>query len=178
MPSQEADRLPDFLKPGLAVIICGTAAGRRSAAVGHYYANPVNRFWKTLHAVGLTPVRLTPEEDRTVLQYGIGLTDLVKAEAGMDHEITGLAQGAVLAARLAAIVHTYAPVRLAFNGKGAGAVNRALGVKDCDWGRQPALAAFPDTSFWLLPDTSGANGRFPRLRHHWTALAEDIHPSA
>jgi len=175
----ETGLLPDLLQPGLAVIFCGTAAGTRSAALGHYYANPSNRFWETLHTTGLTPTQLVPEEDRDVLQYGIGLTDLVKTEAGMDRKIAGLSQSAALAARLQDILRTYAPVRLAFsNGKSTGAASRALGVK-VSWGRQPILPAFPDTQIWVLPSTSSANNRhFSRLRHHWTALAEDIRRSA
>ena len=60
----EADRaahvLPDVLAPDLRVVFVGTAAGARSAAVGHYYAGPGNRFWHTLHEIGLTP-RRSPE---------------------------------------------------------------------------------------------------------------------
>ena len=54
--------LPDVLRPGLRIVFCGTGAGRRSAEVGAYYAMPGNRFWPTLHAVGLTPRQLEPRE--------------------------------------------------------------------------------------------------------------------
>ena len=54
--SLPAPILPDVLEPGLRVVFCGTAPGTASARAGAYYAGPGNRFWTTLHEVGLTPV--------------------------------------------------------------------------------------------------------------------------
>ncbi|MCY4197142.1 MAG: mismatch-specific DNA-glycosylase [Rhodobacteraceae bacterium] len=165
------------LCPNLEVIICGSAAGKESARRGHYYADPSNRFWKTLHTVGLTPTEINPQDDRQVLEYGIGLTDLVKDEAGRDQEIKGLSDGEYLAARLRDLLRKYAPLRFAFNGKGKGGVNHALGIKasaKLDWGLQPALTDFPDIQIWIMPDTSGLNGHFCSLRHVWAALAQDM----
>ena len=54
--------LPDVLEPGLRIVFCGTAAGHVSARRGAYYAHPQNRFWPALHAIGLTPRRLEPED--------------------------------------------------------------------------------------------------------------------
>ncbi len=50
--------LEDLLAPGLALVVCGSAAGRRSAQLGHYYAGPGNKFWRTLARVGLTPIEV------------------------------------------------------------------------------------------------------------------------
>ena len=55
--------LPDVLESGLDLVLCGTAAGRKSAEMLAYYAKPGNRFWPTLHAVGLTPRRLHTQHD-------------------------------------------------------------------------------------------------------------------
>ena len=52
--------LPDVLAPGLRAVFCGTAAGTKSAIAGAYYAGPGNKFWPTLHAIGLTPRRFAP----------------------------------------------------------------------------------------------------------------------
>jgi G:T/U-mismatch repair DNA glycosylase len=41
--------LDDLLRIGLRLVICGTAAGERSAKLGAYYAGPGNKFWRTLH---------------------------------------------------------------------------------------------------------------------------------
>jgi TDG/mug DNA glycosylase family protein len=49
------------LAPGLDLVFCGTAPSPASFKARAYYANPGNAFWPTLHAVGLTPERLTPQ---------------------------------------------------------------------------------------------------------------------
>jgi len=79
--------LPDVLEPNLKVVFCGTAAGTASAKAGAYYAKSTNKFWRTLHSVGLTPVKLAPEQFRDVPQYGIGFTDLAQEVTGADHVI-------------------------------------------------------------------------------------------
>jgi double-stranded uracil-DNA glycosylase len=68
--------LPDYLKPGLDVVFCGTAAGRRSGQLGHYYAGRGNGFWKVLYETGMTPEILKIEQDFRITEFGIGLTDL------------------------------------------------------------------------------------------------------
>src|SRR5262245_40860419 len=85
---EETHRLPDMLREGLRLVFVGTAASTRSAAVGHYYAHPGNRFWSALHEAGLTPRRYQPGEFEQLLPLGIGFTDLNKSEAGMDHQLT------------------------------------------------------------------------------------------
>jgi TDG/mug DNA glycosylase family protein len=79
--------LPDVLAPGLSLVVCGSAAGTRSAQLRQYYAGPGNKFWPTLHEVGLTPRRLAPAEYALLLEYGIGLTDVVKDQSGPDAQI-------------------------------------------------------------------------------------------
>jgi len=70
--------LPDYLKRGLDVVFVGFNPGERSAHIGHYYAGRGNQFWNFLYESGLVPERLRPEQDRRVLEFGLGLTDLVK----------------------------------------------------------------------------------------------------
>src|SRR5690349_20224008 len=74
MPQQ----LPDYLQPGLKVVFVGFNPGERSARKGHYYAGFGNQFWNFLFESGLLPVRLGWEDDCRVLEFGIGMTDLVK----------------------------------------------------------------------------------------------------
>ena len=78
------DVLSDLLQHSLRIVLCGTAAGTTSAAERAYYAHRQNKFWKILHETRLTPELLQPHQYRSLLQHGIGLTDLVKAGAGMD----------------------------------------------------------------------------------------------
>src|SRR5262245_33040622 len=79
--------LPDVIRPGLLVVFCGTAVGAASARRGAYYAGPGNKFWPTLFEVGLTPRQLGPAEYASVIEYGIGLTDLCKIKSGSDAQI-------------------------------------------------------------------------------------------
>jgi double-stranded uracil-DNA glycosylase len=79
--------VPDLLEPGLKLVFCGTAPSRASVAAHAYYAKPGNRFWPTLHAVGLTPHRFQPQDYPHLLALGIGLTDLCKVHAGVDAEL-------------------------------------------------------------------------------------------
>mgnify|MGYP001338671653 CR=1 FL=1 len=79
--------LPDVLGPDLKIVFCGTAAGRKSAELGFYYAGNGNKFWKTLFETGLTPRLLMPSEFSELINWGIGLTDMVKDKSGMDNSL-------------------------------------------------------------------------------------------
>ncbi|GAA1764359.1 hypothetical protein GCM10009712_11070 [Pseudarthrobacter sulfonivorans] len=70
--------LPSILAPGLAVVLCGTAASEDSESRGHYYAGPGNDFWNLLYQSGLTSELLTPKRDRELIWRGLGVTDLVR----------------------------------------------------------------------------------------------------
>ena len=110
------DRLPDQLQRHLRLVFVGTAAGQRSAELGQYYAHPGNRFWRTIHEIGLTPRRYQPHEFPALLGLGIGFTDLCKAGAGMDHQ--ALKAGVDVPA-LVAKMRRYRPATIAFTSKKA-----------------------------------------------------------
>ena len=153
LPGVRPDVLPDVLGPGLRIVFCGSAAGAASARAGAYYAGPGNRFWPTLHRVGLTPRLLAPGEFRTVRRYGIGLTDLCKTESGAD---SGLSREADDAAALAAKIARHRPAVLAFNGKRAARV--FLDAASIDYGEQTRRIG--STIVHVLPSTSGAARRW------------------
>lgn len=77
-PLQDGQTLPDYLQPNLKLVFVGINPGYYSAQVGHYYARPGNLFWWGLSNSGLVDRTLTPENDAELLNYGIGLTDIVK----------------------------------------------------------------------------------------------------
>ena len=91
--SRNKHLVPDLLAPGLDLVFCGTAPSPASFKARAYYANPGNAFWATLHAVGLTPERFTPQRYPELLAWGIGLTDLNKTEYGSDHELSAQRDG-------------------------------------------------------------------------------------
>ena len=140
--------LPDVIQSGLRVVFCGTAAGARSARTGAYYAGPGNQFWETLSRVGLTPRRLAPSEYAHLPEYGIGLTDLCKLQAGSDRELRSIGFDV---GRLVGLLEEYQPLAVAFNGKKAAEI--ALDRK-VDYGEQPGLLA--SSRIFVLPSTSGA----------------------
>ena len=151
--STSPDVLPDVLGAGLRIVFCGSAAGAVSARVGAYYAGPGNRFWPTLHRVGLTPRLLAPAEFRSVLRYGIGLTDLCKTESGADADLSRQADDA---AALTAKMAQHRPAILAFNGKRAARV--FLGAETLDYGEH--VRRIGGTAIHVLPSTSGAARRW------------------
>ena len=157
--------LPDVLEPNLRVVFCGTAAGSASARAGAYYAGPGNSFWRTIHAIGLTPRQLRPQEFRELPRFGIGLTDLCKAAAGSDREV-GTAGFDVTA--LVSKLERYRPDIIAFNGKTS--AHAALEMK-VDYGLQRATLG--GCRVVVLPSTSGAARGFWD-EAYWQYLTELI----
>lgn len=145
--------LPDLLKPGLDLVICGTAAGHRSAEVGAYYAHGGNKFWRILAETDLTPRRLEPAEFLLLPEFGIGLTDLAKHYRGAD---SGLADGDLDVAGFRSKIESVRPRILAFNGKTAAGL--ALGHRSLDTGRQDVCLG--NTMVFVLPSTSGRAGGY------------------
>ena len=152
--------LPERLKPGLKLVFCGTAAGRQSALKKAYYAHGQNKFWRTLHATGLTPRLFLPEEYPELWRLGIGLTDIAKFVYGMDHQLPKHSLGKDAVEALRTRILKIAPRHLAFTSLNAG---RAVMGKKAVAGRQPERIG--DTSVWILPSPS------PLADNHW-----DIRP--
>lgn len=159
------DVLPDILQPDLALVFCGSAASRRSASRGAYYAGPGNRFWIILHKVGLTAECLAPEDYASVLKCGIGLTDLAKKKSGADSALSAKDYDR---RALAVKIERYAPRWLAFNGKRAASLFLGRPVV---YGRQEEV--FISTGIFVLPSTSGAARGFWH-EEPWWQLAEEI----
>jgi double-stranded uracil-DNA glycosylase len=160
-----AHLLPDLLVPGLHLVFCGTAPSPTSAARRAYYAGPGNRFWPILAETGLTPRPLAPEDYALLVQFGIGLTDIVKSASGVDLDIPRDAydpQG--LALRIRAV----RPRHLAFVGKNAAA--RFLGLPTARVAYGPAAAPADFPPIFVLPSTSGAARGAWDIRP-WHALA-------
>jgi TDG/mug DNA glycosylase family protein len=144
--------LPDVVAPGLDVLFCGINPSLLSAERGHHFARPGNRFWPALHLAGLTPRRLTPEEDRELLRHGLGVTNVVDRPTRTAAELSTaeLRAGAVA---LAELVARHRPGVVAVLGitawrLAAGRPRAALGPQPEPIGGVPA---------WVLPNPSGLN---------------------
>ena len=110
--------VPDVIAPDLTVLFCGINPGLYTAAVGHHFARPGNRFWPALHASGFTPRVLAPHEERELLPLGYGITNVVARATATADEVTAeeLASGGRL---LVAKVTRERPRYLAVLGIGA-----------------------------------------------------------
>jgi TDG/mug DNA glycosylase family protein len=144
--------IPDVVAPGLRVLFCGINPSLYSAAVGHHFARPGNRFWPALHGAGFTGRLLSPFEDRRLLDAGLGCTNLVeRATARADElEPVELREGA---GRLRGLVQRHRPGWLAV--LGFGAYRAAFGRPGAAAGPQPDRIGA--TAVWLLPNPSGLN---------------------
>jgi double-stranded uracil-DNA glycosylase len=148
--------LPERLRPGLKLVFCGTAAGRQSALQKAYYAHRQNKFWQTLHGIGLTPRLLTPHDNEQLWELGIGLTDIAKFSFGMDHQLPKDALGAEAVATLKARIAKAKPQILAFTSLNGG--RKVMGPKAVA-GEQPERLG--DTRVFILPSPS------PLAANHW-----------
>lgn len=158
--------LPDLLQPGLRLVFCGTAASKKSAELKAYYAKPGNKFWPTLHRVGITPTQFLPDQYRRLLALSIGLTDLCKHHAGTDAQIPPDAFDAALFVEK---IRHYQPSMVAFTSKNAARI--VLG-KQPDYGLQ--IETIGQTRLFVLPSPSGLATRFFDIAV-WRALASEIH---
>jgi TDG/mug DNA glycosylase family protein len=149
---QPGKPLPDVVAPGLDVLFCGINPSLTSAAVGRHFARPGNRFWPALHLAGLTPRRLAPAEDRELLRYGLGSTNIVDRPTRTAAELTADELRAGLAA-LADLVAGYRPRVLAV--LGVSAWRQATSRPRAALGRQPEQLGGVDT--WVVPNPSGLN---------------------
>jgi double-stranded uracil-DNA glycosylase len=162
------DKLPDQLQAKLRLVFVGTAASQRSAESGHYYAHPGNRFWRTLHEVGITPRRYAPHEFPELLKLGIGFTDLCKLGAGMNHQALAFP---VDIPGFCEKMRRYRPETIAFTSKKAASLFYRRPTKAIGLGRQPPQDDFPDV-FVLASPSGAASGSWSV--QPWQELADSI----
>jgi len=147
--------IPDVIAPGLRVLFCGINPSLYSAAIGHHFGRPGNRFWPTLYAAGFTERLLSPFEDRELLVSGYGITNLVDRATATADELTD-AELVAGAYRLERKVRRYEPECVAF--VGIAAYRTAFRRKKAKLGRQnenlgPSL-------IWSLTNPSGLNAHY------------------
>ncbi|HEY1486584.1 MAG TPA: G/U mismatch-specific DNA glycosylase [Micromonosporaceae bacterium] len=159
--------MPDVIALDLRVLICGINPGLWSAATGHHFARPGNRFWPALHRSGFTPRQFDPAEQDGLLPLGIGITNVVERGSARADELTRdeLVEGGRL---LAEKVLRFRPAWLAV--LGVGAYRGAFGHRGATVGEQPERMG--DTRIWVLPNPSGLNAHYtlPRLTEEFAAL--------
>ena len=157
--------VPDLLAPQLKLVFCGTAPSRASVAAAAYYAKPGNRFWPTLHAVGITPHRYSPQDYPQLLSLGIGLTDLCKIHSGVDSE---LPDDAFDIDAFEKKIQHHQPRIVAFTSKNAAQSYLQMPVA---YGEQSVKLG--GTRLFVLPSPSGLATRFFDIEI-WRSLADEF----
>ncbi len=145
----------DVIGPDLAVLFCGINPGLYTAAIGHHFGRPGNRFWPALHLAGFTPRQLDPSEERELLVWGYGITNIVPGATATAAELSReqLAAGAQTLVRK---VRKYRPRFLAV--VGLDAYRKAFARPKAPPGLQ--AEAIGPTRVWLLPNPSGLNANY------------------
>lgn len=156
--------MPDVIGDGLKVLFCGINPGLMTAATGHHFARPGNRFWPVLHRSGFTPRLMKPSEQGELPSYGLGITNVVARATARADELSAqeYREGGRL---LSAKVERLRPGWLAV--VGVTAYRAAFGDRKAVIG--PQERTIGDTRVWVLPNPSGLNA-------HWTAatMAEEF----
>ncbi len=134
-----------------------------SAALGHHFARPGNRFWPVLHLSGFTPRQLKPAEQRELLSYGLGLTNVVARATARSDELSAdeyREGGRLLEEKVTLLRPTWLAV------VGVTAYRSAFGDRHAKIGPQDRTIG--GARVWALPNPSGLNA-------HWTAatMAEE-----
>jgi TDG/mug DNA glycosylase family protein len=156
--------IPDVIGDGLRVLFCGINPGLMSAATGHHFARPGNRFWPVLHLSGFTERQLLPAEQDELLRYGLGITNTAARATARADELSAeefREGGRILTAK----VEKWRPTWLAV--VGVTAYRTVFNDKKARIG--PQERTIGSTRIWALPNPSGLNA-------HWTArtMAEEF----
>jgi TDG/mug DNA glycosylase family protein len=163
--------LPDVLAPDLKVLFCGINPGLYTAAIGHHFGRPGNRFWPTLHRAGFTPRLLSPYEERELLPLGYGITNVVARATAAADELSPeeyVAGGRELEAK----VRQHKPRVLAV--LGVGAYRTAFDRRGAAVGRQDETIG--GAAVWVLPNPSGLNAHYQaeQLADVFTRLRREV----
>jgi double-stranded uracil-DNA glycosylase len=157
-------RIPDVVGPGLRVLFSGINPGLWSAATGLHFARPGNRFWPALHRAGFTDRLLGPQEQWTLLERGLGITNVAARATARADELSReelIRGGEVLRTKVERLRPSWLAV------VGIGAYRTAFDRRHAVVG--PQEESLGQTGVWVLPNPSGLNAHWPAA-----ALAEEF----
>jgi len=153
----EGKTVRDVIAPDLLVLFCGINPGLYTAAVGHHFARPGNRFWPSLFAAGFTKTLLSPFEEKELLKSGYGITNVV-ARATASAELLTKEELMAGGSKLKTKVRRYRPAILAV--LGLSAFRMGFQRPKASVGRQETRIG--NTLLWVLPNPSGLNANYQR----------------
>lgn len=153
--------LPDYLRKGMKLVIVGCNPSESSVRAGHYYAGRNNLFWPTLFESGVVPEAFDYPDDRRIIEFGIGLTDLVKRPTKAVEELKreDFAEGRIV---LSQKLEEYGPRVVAFNGR---MTYEQFAQRKCRFGLQKELLY--GAQVYVLPAVTAqhAPAKADRLKH-------------
>jgi TDG/mug DNA glycosylase family protein len=155
LAAADGTTIRDIIDHDLDVLFVGINPGLYSAAIGHHFGRPGNRFWPALFAAGFTPRLLTPFEEEELLPLRLGITNMVERASARADELTAeelVAGGKVLTRK----VKRYRPRFVAL--LGVTSYRTAFGKKDANVGR--LAEPIGEAVAWLLPNPSGLNAHY------------------
>jgi len=161
--------LPDHLRKGMKLVIVGCNPTESSVRTGHYYSGRGNPFWPVLFETGVIPEPLEYRDDKRIIEFAIGLTDLVKRPTRGVEELTRVdfAEGRIV---LSQKLEEFTPRVIAFNGK---SVYEQFAQRKCKFGMQKELLY--GARVYVLPSSSGENANAQKERlAHFRKLAQLI----
>ena len=149
--------VPDLLAPNLKVLFCGINPGLYTAAIGHHFGRPGNRFWPAMFDAGFTPRLFSPYESAELLKLGYGITNLVDRATTAAAELSDeelRAGGGLLTVK----VERYKPRYVAVLGMTS--YRTAFARSEATLGLQRETLA--GAKLWVLPNPSGLNAHYTR----------------
>ncbi len=151
----EGKTVADVIGPDLRVLFCGINPGLYTAAVGHHFARPGNRFWPALHLSGFTDRLWSPFAERELLHLQIGITNVVARATAAASALTreDFIKGGQ---KLEAKVRRYHPRVVAV--LGVVAYRQAFAHPKAVIGEQ--AEGIGDARVWVLPNPSGLNANY------------------
>lgn len=171
LAAAHSGRVRDVIDHALRVLFVGINPGLYTAAIGHHFGRPGNRFWPALYAGGFTPRLYSPFEEILLLDHGLGITNMVeRPTATADQLSVDELKGGLK--RLARRVQRYRPRFVAF--LGLTSYRSAFGRPRATLGLQEER--FADARIWLLPNPSGLNAH--HQHSHLATLFGELHQAA
>ena len=151
MLNEKLKPLPDILKKKLKILFVGTSPGVRSSQIGHYFAGHSNVFWKLMYESNLTNILLKTEDDKKMLKFGYGLTDVVKVPT---RTVSDIKQRYTIKStrRLNRTLNLFKPKIVAFVGKFGFRIYSQNQYANLEYGFQ---YKYGDVRIYLVPSTSG-----------------------
>lgn len=169
MQERVLNTLPDLLRPGLDLVFVGINPGSYSAAQGHYYARPGNLFWWALAESGIVEGLVSPEMDGSLIERGIGFTDVAKRPSKAASDLSSdefVAGASVLIKKL----EFYQPLVACFNGISAYAYCFGPGAAP-----GPRPERIGHTRIFVVPSTSRRNAHYQKEDIlHWFLGLKDF----